>query len=72
MLVAEQADISLKYFIQETDRNPELNLLKQAVIDKNYRHIPAAYKLYENDLKVSLGLIHIGDKIVSQRPFGSG
>ena len=64
MLVAEQNGISLKKFIEQTDRDPELNPLKQAVIDKNHRQIPAAYKLYENDLKVSLGSILIGDKIV--------
>ncbi len=33
--IAEQTDIHAKKWIQETDRDPELNLLKQAFIDRS-------------------------------------
>ena len=33
LLIAEQTDIHFKKCTEETDRDPELNLLKQAVID---------------------------------------
>ena len=43
MLIGEQTGISLRTFIEETDRDPELNLLKQAILDNNRKQIPAAY-----------------------------
>ena len=42
MLIGEQTDISLRTFIEETDRDPELNLLKQAILDNNRKQIPTA------------------------------
>ena len=47
MLIAEQTDITLSKWIEETDLDPELNLMKQAILDKNIHRTPAAYKLYE-------------------------
>ncbi len=67
LLIAEQTDIHLKKWLEETDRDPELNLLKQAVIDKNPKQIPSSYKLFENELRVSMGLLFIEDKIVVPR-----
>ncbi len=64
MLIAEQTDISLTKWIEETDRDPELNFMKQAILDKNAHQIPAAYKLYENELTVSVGLLFVDGKIV--------
>ncbi len=45
MLIAKRTDISLQKLIEETDKDPELNLMKQALIDKNNHQILAAYKL---------------------------
>ncbi len=64
MLKGEQTDISLRIFIEETDRDPELHLLKQAILDNNRKQNPAAYRLYENDFKFSTGLLMIGDLIL--------
>ncbi len=64
MLIAEQTDITLSKWMEETDRDPELNLTRQAILDKNSHQIPAAYKLYENELTVSVGLLFVDGKIV--------
>ncbi len=53
--------------MEETDRDPELNLLKQVIIDKNPKQILSSYKLFENELRVSMGIIFIDDKIVVPR-----
>ncbi len=62
LLIAEQTVISLKKWIEDTDKDPELNLLKQAIIDNDKHQIPAAFNLYENDLSVSAGLILVDGK----------
>ena len=62
LLIAELTDIHPKKWIEETDRDPEINLLKQAVIDKNSKQIPASCKLFKNELRVSMGLVFIDDK----------
>ena len=67
LLIAEQTDINLKKWIEETDRDPELNLLRQALLDKNTKQKPASFKLYQNELRVSMGLIFVEDKIVVPR-----
>ncbi len=64
MLIAQQTDITLSKWIKETDRDPELNLMEQAILDKNTHQIPAAYKLYKNELTVSVGLLFVDGRIV--------
>ena len=64
LLIAEQTDISLKKWIEEMDRDPELNLLKGALIDGDQHQIPPAFKLNENELSVSSGLILVDGNIV--------
>ncbi len=64
LFIAEQTGINLKKWIEETDRDPELNLLRQALLDKNTKQIPASFKLYQNELRVNMRLIFVEDKIV--------
>ncbi len=67
LYLADRTDISLRKWIDETDKDPELNLLRQALLDGKTHQIPPANKLFQNELRVSCGLIFVGDKLVIPR-----
>ena len=64
MTIAVQTDISQQKWIEGTDKDLELELMKQALIDHNNHQIPAAYELYKNEITISLGLIFVDGKIM--------
>ncbi len=64
LYLADRTDISLRKWIEETDKDPELNLLRQALLDRKTHQIPAAYTLFEDELRVLRGLIFVGDKLL--------
>ena len=50
--------------VQETNRDTELSMIRQAIIDKQFDHIPTHFRIKKNDLSAEMGLVFFKNKIV--------
>ncbi len=63
-IVSETSDISLAKLVHETNKDTELSMIRQAIIDKEFDHIPTHYRIKKNDLSAEMGLVIYKNKIV--------
>ncbi len=63
-VVSESTDISLAKLVQERNIGNELSLIRQAVVDKKFDHIPHYYKTRQKDLSAELGLVFYKNKVI--------
>ncbi len=62
-VVSESSDISLAKIVQETNKDTELSMIRQAIIDKVFDHIPIHFRIKKNDLSAEMGLVWYKNKI---------
>ncbi len=62
--VTESTDITLAKLIKETNDDPTLKLLRQAIEDKETHVIPSEYRRWEKELSSELGLVFKEGKVV--------
>ena len=63
LMITEKTDITLGKWVTEINKDPELTLLRRAILDGKTRGYPPNYKLYEGDLRVDMGLVFVADKM---------
>ncbi len=56
LAIAEKTDITLSKWVTETNKDPELTIMRQAIMDEKPREFPPNYKFYEGELRVDMGL----------------
>ena len=65
--LTEKTDITVEKWVKETNEDPELSLLLQAIIDGKEANIRLNYKLFKDDLSVELGLVFVANKLAVPR-----
>ena len=63
LALTEKTDITVEKWVKETNDDPELNILRQAIIDGKEANIPLNYKLFKDELTVELGLVFVANKL---------
>ena len=64
-IASESSDISLAKLVQETHKDTELSMIRQAIIDKEFDHVPTHFKAKKSDLSAEMGLVFYKNKIVT-------
>ena len=62
--ITEKSDISLAKLVEETNKEKELNTLRQAVIDGELDHVSMHYRQRKNHLSVEFGLVFMDERVV--------
>ena len=66
--IGETTDINTAKWIKETNADPELCLLRQAIINKNEREITLNYKLFKGELSwVNMVVVILSNKLAVPR-----
>ena len=61
--IAEATDINTAKWIKETNADPELCLLRQAIINNTEKEMPLNYKLFKGELSADTGLVFVANKL---------
>ncbi len=62
--ITKKSDISLAKLVEETNKDKELSLIRQAIIDGEMDHIPTHYRQKKNYLSVEFGLVFLDEMVV--------
>ena len=63
-VVSESTDISLAKLVEETNKDNELSLIRQAIIDGKFDHIPQHYRQNQRDFCAELALVFYRNKFI--------
>ncbi len=61
---AELSDLTLEKFVEETNRDKQLRIIRQAIEDKESKLLPPNFRKIKSDLSAELGLVLYKGKIV--------
>ena len=62
--ITEKSDISLAKLVEETNKDRELSLIRQAILDGDFDHIAVHYTHEKDLLSVEYGLVFLDSKVV--------
>ena len=62
--ITEKSDILMAKLVEETNRDPQLSLLRQAIIDGNLEHVQGCYRNKKDNLSVEFGLVFFDSIVV--------
>ncbi len=61
--VTEQTDITAAKWLKETNSDPELSILRPAIIDGKEKEVPLNYKLLKDEISIDMGLVFVSGKL---------